>query len=75
MKLLATLNGFTQRRTVDFSSLKMILYIILEQLEVLKLSNVEQNSEVDKTVAVLVSEAIRVSRQLQVLLFQLLKLS
>ena len=52
-----------QRRTVDFSSLKMILYIILEQLEVLKLSNVEQNSEVDKTVAVLVSEAIRVSRQ------------
>ena len=41
----------------------------------LKLSNVEQNSEVDKTVAVLVSEAIRVSRQLQVLLFQLLKLS
>lgn len=63
MKILATLNGFMQRRTVDFSSLKMILYIILEQLEVLKLSNVEQNSEVDKTVAVLVSEAIRVSRQ------------
>ena len=45
-----------QRKTADFSRLKIILESILEQLRSLRLSSAEWCSEVDKTIETLRSE-------------------
>jgi hypothetical protein len=56
LNLLATLNCFMQRKTADFSRLKIILDSVLDQLKSLKLSDAEWCSDVEKTVATLQTE-------------------
>ena len=56
LNTLATFNYFMQRKTADFSRLKMMLDSVLEQLTSLKLDSAEWCSEVDKTVETLQTE-------------------
>ena len=55
LNTLAIFNCFMQRKTADFSRLKMMLDSVLEQLTSLKLDSAEWCSEVDKTVETLLT--------------------